>query len=114
MFAAETERYCALDGELSDLDSDIGPDLIPWISSNWASTFHWDGHGEMPAHEQSKLQEMAAKARAKGCRLRFWNSPDNPDFWAELLMDGVDLINTDKLVDLQQFFNLDRRDRSRL
>jgi N-acyl-D-amino-acid deacylase len=104
MFAGETERYCALDGELSDLDSSATADLIPWISSNWSSSFHWNGHGEMPQEEKSKLKGIVAKAHAQGCQLRFWNSPDNPDFWRELLSDGVDLINTDKLPELRQFF----------
>ncbi len=104
MFAGESERYCALDGELADLDSSPTADLIPWISSNWSSSFHWNGHGEMPADEKSRLKELVGKAHAKGCQLRFWNSPDNPDFWRELLADDVDLINTDKLPDLRGFF----------
>jgi N-acyl-D-amino-acid deacylase len=103
MFAGETERYCALDGELADLDSDVSPELIPWISSNWSSTFHWNGHGQIPADEKSRLKEIVAKGHAKGCRLRFWGSPDNPDFWRELLADDVDLINTDKLSELRGF-----------
>jgi N-acyl-D-amino-acid deacylase len=104
MFASETERYCGLDGELADLDSDAPSDLIPWISSNWSSSFHWNGHGEMPANEKSRLKEIITKAHEKGRRVRFWNSPDNPEFWREMLSDGVDLINTDKLAELRQFF----------
>jgi hypothetical protein len=111
MFTGETERYCALDGELADLASDITPDLIPWISSNWSSTFHWNGHGQMPADEKSRLKEIIAKGHAKGCRLRFWGSPDNPDFWRELLADDVDLINTDKLPELREFFESKREAR---
>lgn len=110
MFAGETERYCALDGELADLDSNTSPALIPWISSSWSSTFHWNGHGEMPADEKSRLKEIVAKTHAKGCRLRFWGSPDNPDFWRELMDDGVDLINTDKLPELRQFFESNSRE----
>jgi hypothetical protein len=108
MFAGEAECYCALDGELADLDSNALPGLIPWISSSWSSTFHWNGHGEMPADERSRLKEIVAKTHAKGCRLRFWGSPDNPDFWREMLADGVDLINTDKLAELRQFFEMNR------
>jgi len=110
MFAGETERYCALDGELSDLDSNRTADLIPWISSSWSSTFHWNGHGQMPADEKSRLKEIVVKAQAKGCRVRFWGSPDNPDFWRELMADGVDLINTDKLPELRRFFESNYRE----
>jgi N-acyl-D-amino-acid deacylase len=104
MFSGEPELYCALDGELADLDSNRTADLIPWISSSWSSTFRWNGHGQIPENEKLRLKEIAAKARAKGCRLRFWGSPDNPDFWREMMADGVDLINTDKLPELRQFF----------
>ena len=110
MFEGETERCCALDGELSDLDSNRTADFIPWISSSWSSTFHWNGHGQMPGDERSRLKEIVGKAHAKGCRLRFWGSPDNPDFWRELMADGVDLINTDKLSELRQFFESDNRE----
>jgi hypothetical protein len=58
----------------------------------------------MPSDEKSRLNEIVAKAHAKGSRLRFWGSPDNPDFWREMLADRVDLINTDKLPELRQFF----------
>lgn len=104
MFSGETERYCSLDGDLSDLGSSEPNDLIQLVSSNWSATFHWNGHGQMPADEKSRLKEIVAKAHAKGCLIRFWGSPDNPDFWRELLADGVDLINTDKLAELRQFF----------
>jgi hypothetical protein len=58
----------------------------------------------MPPAEKSKLKEIVTKAHAKGCRLRFWNSPDNPEFWRELMADDVDLVNTDKLPELRRFF----------
>jgi len=58
----------------------------------------------MPADEISRLKQIVAKAHSKGCRLRFWGSPDNPDFWRELNDDDVDLINTDKLAELREFF----------
>jgi N-acyl-D-amino-acid deacylase len=109
MFVGETERYCALDGELADLDSNRNTDLIPWISSSWSSTFHWNGHGDMPADERARLKDIVAKAHAKGFRLRFWGSPDNPNFWGEMMAEGVDLINTDKLPELRQFFESNNR-----
>jgi hypothetical protein len=64
----------------------------------------------MSADEKSRLKEIVAKAHAKGCRLRFWGSPDNPDFWREMMVDGVDLINTDKLPEVRQFFESDNRE----
>ena len=103
MFAGETVRYAALDGELDDLESDSPASLIPWISSNWTRTFRWRGSGPFPEKEKRKLQEIVAKAHEQGRRVRFWGAPDFPEFWRELLAAGVDLINTDDLEGAQKF-----------
>jgi len=105
MFADESVRYAAFDGQLSDLDSNESSNLVPWISSNWSATFKWRGTGEMPAAEKQKLKETVARAHEHGRRLRFWGAPDAPAFWGELLANGVDLINTDDLAGLRQYFD---------
>jgi hypothetical protein len=104
MFAGETVRYAGFDGELADLDSDDPPTLVPWVSSQWSTTFRWQGTGPMPQVESLKLRTMAEKAHKHGRRLRFWGAPDHPEFWRALLNHNVDLINTDDLPGLQKFF----------
>lgn len=101
MFAGETTRFAAYDGELSDLDSDAN--FIAWISSPWNKTFHWRGQGEMPESERTQLKEIVAKAHARGRRVRFWGAPDFVTFWRALYESGVDLINTDDLKGAQAF-----------
>jgi hypothetical protein len=103
MFTGESIRYAAYDGELEDLDSGASASLIPWISSNWGRTFHWRGVETIPPEEQKKLKEIVEKAHGQGRRVRFWGAPDFPDFWRELMSDGVDLINTDDLEGSQKF-----------
>ena len=103
MFEGETVRYAAYDGELEDLESDAPASLIPWISSNWGRTFQWRGVGTIPPEEQIKLKEIVRNAHGQGRRVRFWGAPDFPDFWRELVSDGVDLINTDDLDGAQKF-----------
>lgn len=103
MFRGESVRYAALDGELQDLNSNAPAELIPWISSNWSTTFKWSGLGSMPLKERIKLQDIVAKAHQHGRRVRFWGAPDQPVFWREILADGVDLINTDDLDGAQKF-----------
>ena len=103
IFAGESVRYAALDGELQDLDSGEPATLIPWISGNWYQTFRWNGAGTIYAAEKAKLKEIVAKAHQEGRRVRFWGAPDRPDFWRELLEDDVDLINTDDLAGAQAF-----------
>lgn len=103
MFAGETVRYAAFDGELSDLDSSASSNLIPWISHQWGRTFQWRGEGTMPADELARLKEIVTKAHQQGRRVRFWGAPDRPEMWRLLREVGVDLINTDKLAELAQF-----------
>lgn len=105
MFEGESIRYAALDGELTDLDSDAGAELIPWISSNWSATFKWRGKGPMPPEEQTKLKQIVAKAHQHGRRVRFWGAPDNAIFWQAMLANGVDLINTDDLEGVGKFLS---------
>ena len=103
MFAGESIRYAAYDGELINLDSNQPADLIPWISSNWTRSFKWRGTGPMPEAERSKLKDIVTKAHEHRRRVRFWGSPDQPEFWREILADGVDLINTDDLDGAEKF-----------
>ena len=103
MFAGESIRYAGVDRDLTDLNSDAPADLIPWISSNWAMSFSWRGTGSMPEAEKLRLQTIVSKAHAHGRQVRFWGSPDQPDFWREIRADGVDLINTDDLEGAQKF-----------
>jgi hypothetical protein len=111
MFGGESTRLAGYDGDLGDLNSAEPADLIPWISSNWSRSFHWRGQGALPEAERARLREMVAKAHERGRQVRFWGSPDQPDFWGEMLANGVDLINTDDLEGVQRF--LDHR-RARL
>jgi glycerophosphoryl diester phosphodiesterase len=105
-------RYAACDGRLTDLQSDAPADLIPLISDNWTKHFTWKGIGPMPAEERLKLRQIVEAAHRKGRRVRFWATPDNASvareaLWRELVLAGVDLINTDDLKGLQHFLLAD-------
>jgi hypothetical protein len=104
MFAGETVRYAALDGSLSDLDINPRATLVPWISENWKDHFHWSGAGAMPEIERHRLNVIVERAHEQGRRVRFWNAPDQPNFWRAIHAAGVDLINTDDLPGVEKFF----------
>ncbi len=104
MFEGEAIRYAAYDGSLAELNSTAPAALIPWISHSWASSFKWRGKGEIPTEERARVKEIVAKAHEYGRRVRFWGSPDQREFWREMLADGVDLINTDDLAGAERFF----------
>ena len=100
----QSTRWVAIDGRPIDLDSDAPQHLIPWISDSWSNHFRWNGRGEMPANERTKLQSLVDRAHARGCRIRFWAAPDQSECWSVLAAAGVDLINTDNLAGLAEFF----------
>ncbi len=104
----ETIRYAAYDGRLEDLNSGALATFIPLISDNWTVHFTWTGEGPMPDFERQKLRDIVETAHAEGRRVRFWATPDHPSpareaVWRELLLAGVDLINTDDLDGLQRY-----------
>src|SRR5947207_10892473 len=101
--AAESVRYAAVDGRMEDLESNAPGSLIPLVSDNWSKVFKWHWNGALPDDVRQTLQQTVAKAHAQERRLRFWNTPDNPEVWKVLFDAGVDLINTDNLSGLQKF-----------
>jgi hypothetical protein len=86
-----------IDGRLTDLQTELSPQAMPWISDNWRSHFTWRGESEFPPQERTKLRKFVKQAHEKGRLLRFWATPDSPKFWDELLNANVDLINADDL-----------------
>jgi hypothetical protein len=103
LLAAQTVRYAGIDGRLSDLDSKVPAHQMPWLSDRWTAHFRWQGEGPMSAEERAKLEQLVQKAHQHGRLVRFWATPELPAFWRELRAAGVDLINTDKLAELQRF-----------
>jgi hypothetical protein len=101
---AANPRYAGIDGRVSDLASDAPADLMPLISDHWGSHFRYTGEGDMPDAERQQLREIVAQAHAKGRRVRFWATPENPKLWQELRAAEVDLIGTDDLSKLADFF----------
>lgn len=101
--AKQTRRYAGYDGRANDVNSDLPPHLMPWVSDNWTKMFHWNGEGPMSAEERAKLRAFVDTAHKHGRLVRFWATPEKPAFWAELRAAGVDLINTDQLAELRKF-----------
>jgi hypothetical protein len=104
----QSVRYIGLDGRLDDLDSTAPAHLMPWISDRWGNRFSWRGEGPMPEEQRKKLRDYVARAHDHGRLLRFWATPEEPAFWRQLRAAGVDLINTDKLAELEKFLRQDR------
>ena len=95
--------YFALDGRPEELGRNYFVALMPVVSANYGKFLSWNGTGRINASEEKKLKEFIAKAHQEGKRVRLWGGPDTKTAWSYLLSRGVDLINTDKLVELALF-----------
>jgi hypothetical protein len=110
---ADRDRWCALDGRMSDLtnatpagvagSSTPPASLVPLVSESWRTLFRWDGDGEMSASDKVRLKGLVSQAHAQGRKIRFWALPDRPEAWKVCRDAGVDLINTDKIPALSAF-----------
>jgi len=96
-------RYVGIDGRPEDLSSEAPADLIPWISANWTLQFKWQGNGPLSPVERQKLEQFIRQAHDRSRLVRFWATPEKEIVWKDLNSAGVDLINTDKLDELQMF-----------
>jgi hypothetical protein len=100
---AEKVRFAAIDGRLGHLDVNPSLALVPLVSDNWTKHFQWRGMGAISGEDREKLRQLVKRTHVQGRRLRLWAVPDNEAGWTELFEAGVDLINTDKLADLERF-----------
>jgi hypothetical protein len=101
--AAQSERFCAIDGRPEDLDSNPPAHLVPLVSDSWSNHFKTPVDGRLSAADRDKLRAFVARTHAQGRRLRFWGAPDRPWLWNELREANVDIINTDRLPHLAAF-----------
>jgi hypothetical protein len=99
---ADSPRYAGIDGRMQDLEKNISPDVMPLVSDHWRTHFRWNGTGEMPAPERTRLRELVTRAHQQRRLIRFWATPEVPALWQELIAAGVDLINTDQLSRLRE------------
>ena len=101
----EGTRYLFVDADLKKLDHRQEPsDLYFTASCKYSSLISWKGKGQIPSTEQRRLTALVGRAHAIGAKVRLWGSPDKTRVWNFLMSCGVDLINTDRLVALRDYF----------
>lgn len=103
-------RFAFVDGRVENLLESNPSVLMPLISDRWTKYFTWRGKGDIPEKELTQLKLYVQQAHGSGRLIRFWATPDSPGeareaVWSVLLEAGVDLINTDDLTGLREFFN---------
>ena len=109
MMAAQAPRWAGYDGRLSDLDGDLNPHFMPWISDNWKLNFAWRGEKVLTKKDQAKLTGIVSKVQAADIKVRFWGIPDEEAAWRLMASHKVDFINTDRLGDLAAILRAARK-----
>ena len=75
------------------------------FSASLKNYTQWDGKSDIPPADAATLKKLIDKAHATNKKTRFWASPDFENAWYQLMNLGVDYINTDKIMELQNFLN---------
>lgn len=103
-------RLAFIDEDLMKVEKDIMSEgIYQTASCKYSRMLSWGGVGEIPQQEKERLTTYVTAAHQYGKKVRLWGSPENELVWAELLACGVDLINTDKLEELQNFLMAQQR-----
>ena len=92
-----------IDGRPSDIGRNFSSEIMPLISDNFKNWSSWNGKADLSTEDLKKVKDLAARVHVEGKQLRLWAIPDNEKAWEELLLAGVDLINTDHLKELNIF-----------
>ena len=96
-------RLLRLDGRPSDLGKGIPSSWMPIVSDQYRNYSKWKGHRSIPEKDQVRIAALIYQVHQEDKMLRFWNLPAHPKVWSTYLKMGVDWINTDDLMELQEF-----------
>ncbi|WP_443946802.1 alkaline phosphatase [Pedobacter sp. AW1-32] len=77
---------------------------VAMISDELKGYTVWNGKGNPTKADEEKLRKTIDKAHQQGKPFRFWATQDSPNTWIVLERLGVDWINTDQPVKLQEFY----------
>jgi glycerophosphoryl diester phosphodiesterase len=101
--AAQGRRVAFFDGRPADLyEPSIDATLMPLVSESWRAVAG-GSRGQPNRAARRRIRDLVDAAHARGIKVRFWATPEDPALWAYLHHAGVDYLNTDRLVDLQAF-----------
>ncbi|QDU32232.1 hypothetical protein KS4_02630 [Poriferisphaera corsica] len=100
-----TERFVGIDGRYStDYHSQAPAHLMPMISTSFSEFLKSVG-SQNPNDILIALTDFKSAAHQKGRIARIWATPDSTKMWQLLYQSGIQLINTDKPIQLAKYLN---------
>ncbi|RJP21216.1 MAG: hypothetical protein C4527_23800 [Candidatus Omnitrophota bacterium] len=100
-----SERRVIRDSNDYSPDDPAADNRWQWYALKWSNYIQWNGQDPFPDDQRQILISLVNDIHAKGRKVRFWSTPDAEGFWTLMLKCGIDLINTDKLDELNQFLH---------
>lgn len=76
---------------------------VALFSDNLANQTSWKGEGPIPLADRQKLTQVIDSVHQLKRPIRFWNAPDTPEAWQQLMDIHIDIINTDHIQQLENF-----------
>lgn len=95
--------YILFDGNLGTQYSTASLGKIAMLSSSFKNYSVWNGYGEIAAKEKKLLKKEIDKAHVLHKPVRFWEAPDVPNAWLQIMHLKADYINTDHINELSAF-----------
>lgn len=78
---------------------------LKMISTSFPSVSGWDGKGDIPKEDLERIRKTIDEAHRIGQPMRFWGSPDLENAWKKFIEAGVDVLNSDHIVELLAYLN---------
>ncbi len=65
----------------------------------------WNGQTELPETDKKSIEAAVTQAHQQHLPVRFWDAPDTPAAWDQLIRLHTDYINTDHIQALATYLN---------
>jgi alkaline phosphatase len=95
--------FILFDGILLHQYSPAALSRIAMMSDDLHDYTHWGGGNSIPGADRQKIIAAIAWSHALHLPVRFWDAPDFPNAWQQLMRLRVDFINTDHIQQLAEY-----------
>jgi alkaline phosphatase len=97
--------FIAFDGILGHSYTPGALSRIVMMSDDLRSFTRWNGRTELPEADKKGIVAAVTYAHEQHLPVRFWDAPDTPAAWDQLIRLHTDYINTDHIRELADYLN---------
>jgi len=97
--------FIAFDGILGRTYTPEALSRIVMMSDDLRRLTHWNGLTELPPADRRLIETAIRDAHQQHLPVRFWDAPDTPAAWKQLMDLHADYINTDHIRELAAYLN---------